>query len=85
MSGEAGDGGRGDRVGRVSFAVHGVPAETVHQRLLDNGLVTTILQPCPLTADMGVDEVGGAVTVSLSPFSTRHDLEHLTRVVASLA
>lgn len=85
VSGEAGDGGRGDRVGRVSFAVRGVPAETVHQRLLDNGLVTTILPPCPLTADMGVDEVGGAVTVSLSPFSTRHDLEHLTRVVASLA
>ncbi|HKM25747.1 MAG TPA: aminotransferase class V-fold PLP-dependent enzyme, partial [Corynebacterium sp.] len=35
VSGEAGDGGRGDRVGRMSFAVRGVPAETVHQRLLD--------------------------------------------------
>lgn len=85
ISGEAGDGGRGDRVGRLSFAVRGVPAATVHQRLLDNGLLTTILPPSPLSADMGVDEVGGAVTVLLSPFSTHHDLEHLTRVVASLA
>jgi hypothetical protein len=32
-----------------------------------------------------VDEVGGAVTISLSPYTARHDLEHLTRVVASLA
>lgn len=85
VSGEAGDGGRGERIPRLSFAVRGVPAATVHQRLLDNGLVTTILPDSPLANDMGVEEVGGAVTVSLSPFTTRHDLEHLTRVVASLA
>ena len=85
VSGEAGDGGRGERIPRLSFAVRGVPAATVHQRLLDNGLVTTILPDSPLATDMGVEEVGGAVTVSLSPFTTRHDLEHLTRVVASLA
>ncbi|MDO5668422.1 MAG: aminotransferase class V-fold PLP-dependent enzyme [Corynebacterium sp.] len=84
-SGEAGDGGRGDRIPRLSFAVRGVPASTVHQRLLDNSLVTTILPESQLATDMGVDEVGGAVTVSLSPFTIRHDLEHLTRVVASLA
>ena len=85
VTGEAGDGGRGERIPRLSFAVRGVPAATVHQRLLDNGLVTTILPDSPLATDMGVEEVRGAVTVSLSPFSTRHDLEHLTRVVASLA
>ncbi|MDO5513263.1 aminotransferase class V-fold PLP-dependent enzyme [Corynebacterium sp.] len=85
VSGEAGDGGQGDRIPRLSFAVRGVPATTVHQRLLDNGLVTTVLPDSALAADMGVDEVGGAVTVSLSPVTTRHDLEHLTRVVASLA
>lgn len=85
VTGEAGDGGKSDRVPRLSFAVRGVPADTVHQRLLDNGLVTTILPAEQLYLDMGVDEVGGAVTVSLSPFTARHDLEHLTRVVASLA
>lgn len=85
VTGEAGDGGRSDRIPRLSFAVRGVPARTVHQRLLDNGLVTTILPPARLFADMGVDEVGGAVTISLSPYTARHDLEHLTRVVASLA
>ncbi|RNE48223.1 aminotransferase class V-fold PLP-dependent enzyme [Corynebacterium alimapuense] len=85
VSGEAGDGGAGDRVPRLSFAVRGVPAETVHQRLIDNGLVTTILPASQLFSEMGVDEVGGAVTASLAPFNTRYDIEHLTRVVASLA
>lgn len=85
VTGEAGDGGRGDRIPRMSFIVQGVPATTVHRRLLDNGLVTTILPDIPLYTEMGVAEAGGAVTVSLSPFNTRQDIEHLTRVVASLA
>lgn len=85
VSGEAGDGGFGNRIPRLSFGVRGVPAETVHQRLLDNGLVTSVLPADPVFTEMGVDEVGGAVTVSLSPFTTRHDIEQLTRVVASLA
>ncbi|AKK07627.1 aminotransferase class V-fold PLP-dependent enzyme [Corynebacterium testudinoris] len=85
ISGEAGDGGLGERIPRLSFAVRGVPATTVCQRLSDNGIITTVLPDMEVFDEMGVDEVGGAVTVSLGPFNTRHDIEHLTRVVASLA
>ncbi|MDK6259658.1 aminotransferase class V-fold PLP-dependent enzyme [Corynebacterium frankenforstense] len=85
VTGEVAQGSRVDRVPRISFAVRGVPAETVHRRLLDNGLVTTVAPTGGLLSDMGADEVGGAVTVSLAPFNQSHDIEHLTRVVASLA
>lgn len=84
-SGEAGEGASRDRLPRLSFAVMGVPAETVHQRLLANNLLTTLTPPTPLLSDMGVDEVGGAVTVGLGPFNTTQDVNHLIRVVASLA
>ena len=84
-SGEAAAGASKDRIPRLTFAVKGVPAETVHRRLFDNGLVTTVAPDTPLLRDMGLAEIGGGVTVSLSPFSTRADIEHLTRVVASLA
>ena len=62
-----------------------VPAKTVHQRLFSNGLVTTLTPRSELLTEMGVDDIGGAVTVSLSPFNTHQDVEHLIRVVASLA
>lgn len=78
---EAGD----DRLPALTFAVRGVPAETVHQRLFDNGLVATIAPDTPLLQDMGIDELGGGVTVSLSAFNTSADVDHLIRVVASLA
>lgn len=85
VTGEAAGGGVDDRIPRLSFAVLDVPAKTVHQRLIDNGLVTTISPHTPLLTDMGVDEIGGAVTVSLGPFNTSADVDNLTRVVASLA
>lgn len=85
VTGEAAAHARADRLPRLSFAVRGVPAETVHQRLFDNGLVTTLTPRTPLLEDMGIDELGGAVTVALGPFNTRYDVEHLIRTVASLA
>ncbi|WP_018296756.1 aminotransferase class V-fold PLP-dependent enzyme [Corynebacterium lubricantis] len=84
-SGEAAQGTAVDRLPRLSFGVRGVPAETVYRRLVDNGLITTVSKPSPLFTEMGVDEIGGAVTVALGPFNTESDIEHLTRVVASLA
>ncbi|MHA2787798.1 aminotransferase class V-fold PLP-dependent enzyme [Corynebacterium sp. S7] len=84
-SGEAAQGTSVDRLPRLSFGVRGVPAETVYRRLVDNGLITTVSQPSPLLTEMGVEEIGGAVTVALGPFNTESDIEHLTRVVASLA
>lgn len=74
-----------DRIPRLSFAVVGVPAETVYQRLLAHGIVATLMPRSKLTDDMGVDEIGGAVTVSLAPFNTTADIEQLIRAVASLA
>ena len=85
VTGEAAAGASDDRLPRLTFAVRDVPADVIHRRLFDNGLVTTTAPHTPLLTEVGVDEVGGAVTVSLSPFSTYHDIEHLTRVVASLA
>lgn len=85
VTGEAAADASDDRIPRLTFAVRDVPAEVIHRRLFDNGLVTTTAPHTPLLTEMGVEEIGGAVTVSLSPFSTYHDIEHLTRVVASLA
>ncbi|AKK02102.1 aminotransferase class V-fold PLP-dependent enzyme [Corynebacterium epidermidicanis] len=87
VSGEAAGSGAAklDRIPRLSFLVTGVPAATVHRRLLTNGLVTT-LSPCnPLLEAMGVFDGGGAITISLSPFNTLGDIDQLTRVLASLA
>lgn len=84
VSGEAAAEARLDRVPRISFAVRDVPARTVYQRLLDNDLYTTLTPHTPLLEAMGIEEIGGAVTVSLAPFNQGHDVDHLTRVVASL-
>lgn len=84
-TGEAAANASDDRLPRLTFAVQGVPAETVHQRLFDNGLVTTLAPRTPLLTEMGLEEIGGGVTVALGPFNTHADIENLTRVVASLA
>ncbi|WKD56664.1 putative cysteine desulfurase [Corynebacterium capitovis DSM 44611] len=85
VSGEAADGASVDRVARLTFGVKGVPSSTVHQRLFDNGIVVTEAPSTPLLDDMGVPDLGGAVTVSLGPFNTANDVDQLIRAVASLA
>lgn len=65
--------------------MQGVPAPTVYERLFDNGIVTTLTRPTPLLTDMGLEEIGGGVTVGLGPFNTYQDIEQVMRVVASLA
>lgn len=85
VSGEAAEHANPDRIPRLTFGVTGVPSATVYQRLVANGIVATETPLSPLLADMGVDDMGGAVTVSLSPFSTQADVVQLTRTVASLA
>ena len=85
VSGEAAEHTHLDRIPRLTFGVRDVPAETVYQRLVANGMVATLASSSKLLSDMGVDEMGGAVTVSLSPFNTQADVVQLTRTVASLA
>ena len=74
-----------DRVPRVTFLVPGVSAETVQQRLMANGIVTSVSPHDPLLEAMGAGEAGGSVTVGLAPFNTTHDIDQLTRALASLA
>ncbi len=74
-----------DRVPRVTFLVPGVSAETVQQRLMANGIVTSVSPHDPLLEAMGAGEAGGSVTVGLSTFNTTHDIDQLTRALASLA
>lgn len=85
VSGEAAEHARLDRIPRLTFGVNGVPSATVHQRLIANGLVASETPLTQLLIDMGVEDMGGAVTVSLSPFNNQADIVQLTRTVASLA
>lgn len=85
VTGEAAADAKVDRVARLAFGVVGVPADTVQRRLLANGIVATRTPESPLLEEMGVAEMGGAVTVALAPFNTHGDIEQLVRTVASLA
>ena len=85
VTGEAAEDARVERIPRLAFGVTGVPSETVLQRLLANGIVATKTCATPLLDDMGVADMGGAVTIAMSPFNTQNDIEQLVRTVASLA
>ena len=88
VTGEAASEASEDRLPRLTFGVQGVPSKTVYERLFDNGIVTTFTAPeqaTQLLTEMGIEEMGGAVTVGLGLFNTEADVEQLIRVVASLA
>lgn len=85
VSGEAAENASVERIPRLAFGVTGVPSETVLRRLLANGIVATKTCATPLLDDMGVADMGGAVTIAMSPFNTQNDIEQLVRTVASLA
>lgn len=85
VTGEAAQHASGDRIPRLTFGVSGVDSATVYRRLVANGVVATEASSSTLLLDMGVGEMGGAVTVGLGPFNTQADVVQLTRTVASLA
>ncbi|MCW1958179.1 MAG: cysteine desulfurase-like protein [Mycobacterium sp.] len=73
-----------DRLPLVSIAVSGVPAEQVVQRLADNGILA-VGNPVSRVLDMlGVDEIGGVLTLGLAHYSTMAEVDHLVRTLASL-
>ncbi|WP_314029595.1 aminotransferase class V-fold PLP-dependent enzyme [Corynebacterium argentoratense] len=72
------------RIGRVSFVVPGVDADTVHRRLLNNGVVTEVSPTDRLLEAMGATEAGGSVSVGLAPYNTAADITALARALASL-
>jgi cysteine desulfurase family protein (TIGR01976 family) len=73
-----------DRLPVVSIAVSGVPAAQVVQRLADNTILA-VGNPTSRVLDLiGVDEIGGVLTLGLAHYSTMAEVDHLVRTLASL-
>jgi cysteine desulfurase family protein (TIGR01976 family) len=72
------------RIPVVSFALHGLPAERVVQRLADNGILAVSNESSRVLEALGANEVGGAVTVGLAHYSTMAEVDQLVRALASL-
>jgi cysteine desulfurase family protein (TIGR01976 family) len=72
------------RIPVVSFALHEVPADRVVQRLADNGIMAIANQSSRALDVLGVNDVGGAVTVGLAHYSTTAEVDQLVRALASL-
>jgi cysteine desulfurase family protein (TIGR01976 family) len=73
-----------DRVPVVSLAVHGVPAERVIQRLADNGVLAVTNVSSRVLDVIGVNDIGGAVTLGLAHYTTIAEVDQLVRALASL-
>lgn len=72
------------RIPVLSFAVTEVPAERVVQRLADNGICAIANAPSQVLDLIGVNDIGGAVTVGLAHYSTTAEVDQLVRALASL-
>ena len=68
----------------VSFAVPNVPAERVVQRLADNGILAIPNASSRVLDVIGVNDIGGAVTIGLAHYSTMAEVDQLVRALASL-
>lgn len=68
----------------VSVAVSGVRAEQVVQRLADNGILAAANPSSRVFDVLGVEEIGGALTLGLAHYSTMAEVDHLARTLASL-
>jgi cysteine desulfurase family protein (TIGR01976 family) len=72
------------RIPVVSFALNEVPAERVVQRLADNGILAVANESSRALDVLGVNDVGGAVTIGLAHYSTTAEVDQLVRALASL-
>ncbi|KAA1249568.1 cysteine desulfurase-like protein [Mycobacterium simiae] len=72
------------RIPVVSLALHDVPADRVVQRLADNGILAIANATSRALDVLGVNDVGGAVTVGLAHYSTMAEVDQLVRALASL-
>lgn len=68
----------------LSFAVHDIPAEQVVQRLADNGVLAISNASSRVLDVIGVNDIGGAVSVGLAHYSTNAEVDQLIRALASL-
>jgi selenocysteine lyase/cysteine desulfurase len=72
------------RIPVLSFALHGVPAERVVQRLAANGVLASLNTTSRVLDVIGVNDIGGAVTVGLAHYTTMAEVDQLVRALASL-
>ncbi|WP_193046827.1 cysteine desulfurase-like protein [Mycolicibacterium baixiangningiae] len=72
------------RIPVLSFAVRDVSAEKVVQRLADNGVLAIANANSRVLDVIGVDDIGGAVTVGLAHYTTTAEVDQLVRALASL-
>lgn len=72
------------RIPVVSFAVNGIPAEQVVQRLADNGILAIANAHSHALEALGADDVGGVVTIGLGHYTTAAEVDQLVRALASL-
>ena len=73
-----------ERIPVLSFVIDNVPAERVVQRLADNGVLATANASSRVLDLIGVNDIGGAVTVGLAHYSTTAEADQLVRALASL-
>ncbi|MGV0835811.1 cysteine desulfurase-like protein [Mycolicibacterium thermoresistibile] len=73
-----------NRIPVLSFAVHDVAAERVVQRLADNGVLAIANASSRVLDVIGVNDIGGAVTVGLAHYTTTAEVDQLIRALASL-
>jgi cysteine desulfurase family protein (TIGR01976 family) len=72
------------RIPTLTFAVADVPAERVVQRLADNGVCAISDASSRVLDQIGVNDVGGAVSIGLAHYSTASEVDQLVRALASL-
>ncbi|HME47400.1 cysteine desulfurase-like protein [Mycobacterium sp.] len=68
----------------LTFAVTDVPADRVVQRLADNGICAISNVSSRVLDLIGVNDVGGAVSIGLAHYSTTAEVDQLVRALASL-
>ncbi|EKF21944.1 aminotransferase class-V family protein [Mycolicibacterium hassiacum DSM 44199] len=73
-----------DRIPVLSFVVNDVPADVVVKRLADNGILAIANATSRVLDVIGVNDIGGAVTVGLAHYTTTAEVDQLVRALASL-
>lgn len=73
-----------NRIPVVSFTVTGVTADKVVRRLADNGICALADVNSRVLGGIGVNDVGGAVTLGLGPYTTPYEIDQLVRTLGSL-
>lgn len=68
----------------LSFVVREVPADRVVERLAENGVLAIANASSRVLDVIGVNDIGGAVTVGLSHYTTTAEVDQLIRALASL-